>query len=174
MGVLNIVTVPHEVLGQTAEEIKNIDDRLVALARAMVDTMYLAPGIGLAANQVGLAVRMVVLDVEYAYAEPHQKRKKPIVMVNPRVSLSEGLVNQEEGCLSVPEFTVEVQRPEAIKLEWVDLDEKSHSVEVNGLFARAVQHEIDHLDGRTILDHASSLKRSLYLRKIKKKARRQV
>lgn len=173
MGVLSIVTVPHEVLSQTAEEIKNINDRIVDLARAMADTMYLAPGIGLAANQVGVAVRLIVVDVEYAYAEPHAKRKKPIVMVNPRVAMSEGLAVQEEGCLSVPEFTVEIERPQMVKLQWVDLNGKPHSVEANGLLARAVQHEIDHLEGRTILDHASPLKRGVYLRKIKKKARRQ-
>ena len=173
MGVLEIVTVPHDVLSQTAEEITNIDERVVGLARAMADTMYLAPGIGLAANQVGLAVRLIVVDVEYAYAEPHAKRKKPIVMVNPRIPIAEGRVVHEEGCLSVPDFTVDVERPEVVKLEWIDLNGKPHSVEANGLFARAVQHEIDHLDGRTILDHASSLKRSIYLRKIKKKARRQ-
>lgn len=173
MGVLDILTVPHDVLSQTAEEITNIDDRIVDLAKAMADTMYLAPGIGLAANQVGATVRLVVVDVEYAYAEPHAKRKKPIVMVNPRVTLSDGHAVQEEGCLSVPEFTVEVERPELVVLEWIDLDGKPHKVEANGLLARAVQHEIDHLEGRTILDHASPLKRGIYLRKAKKKARRQ-
>lgn len=172
MSVRTIVVVPHVVLSRPAEEITNIDDEIVALARDMTDTMYLAPGIGLAANQVAEAVRLIVVDVEYAYAEPHQKRKRPIVMINPTISQAEGLVVREEGCLSVPDFTVDVERPETVQVEWVDLDGNPRSIEANGLLARALQHEIDHLNATTILEHASTLKRNLYLRRIKKKARR--
>ena len=172
MGVLSIVTLPDEVLLRKAEEIDNINDHIVTLAKDMAETMYTAPGVGLAANQVGRLLRLIVVDVEYAYMEPQNRTKKPIFIINPRISASDGSVSHEEGCLSVPEFNVEIKRPERVQVEGVDLDGNPIGIEAEGLLARALQHEIDHLNGTTILQHASALKRNMYNRKLKKNARR--
>jgi peptide deformylase len=173
MAIRPIVVVPHTALKTRAEEIVNIDDRIRALARDMADTMYKAPGIGLAANQVAEAVRLIVLDVEYAHADAKDRKKNPIFIVNPEITLLEGECIREEGCLSVPEFTVEITRPEVVRVTGVDLDGNPVKIDTGGLLARALQHEVDHLNGTTVLEHASTLKRSLYRRKMKKAARRE-
>lgn len=172
MAILPIITVPNKVLEVEAEYINNIDDTLIALAKDMSQTMYSAPGIGLAANQIGKPIRMVVVDVDYAYAAPSEKVKKPIYLINPRITLSEGSEVKEEGCLSVPEFGVDVKRALKIQLKAEDLDGAPLTIEAEGLLARALQHELDHLKGTTILSHASPLKRRLYQRRVKKMARR--
>lgn len=172
MAILPIVTVPHSVLDEETRLVENIDDSLIALAKDMAQTMYHAPGIGLAANQVGQPLRMVVVDVEYAYAEPSEKVKKPIYLINPRITLREGSEVKEEGCLSVPEFGVEIKRAQSVQIEAEDLDGNPVTMDAHGIFARALQHELDHLDGKTILNHASSLKKRLYQRRLKKAARR--
>jgi peptide deformylase len=172
MGVLSIVTLPDEVLLRKAEEIDNIDDHIVTLAKDMAETMYKAPGVGLAANQVGRLLRLIVVDVEYAYMEPQNRAKNPIFIINPKISAIEGSVSNEEGCLSVPEFNVEIKRSERVQVEGVGLDGNPIGIEADGLFARALQHEIDHLNGTTILQHASALKRNMYNRKLRKNARR--
>lgn len=171
MAVRPIVVVPHVALSQKAKKITNIDDQIIKLARDMAETMYKAPGIGLAANQVGELARLIVLDVEYAYAEPHLKKKKPIFIINPSICSAEGETVKEEGCLSVPEFGVDVKRAARIEVKGVDLHGKPISFEAEGLMARAIQHEIDHLNGTTLLDHASHLKRTLYRRRLKKLGR---
>lgn len=167
-----IVVVPNKVLKRKAIEIATINDDIVALANDMIETMYKAPGIGLAANQVGEAVRLIVIDVEYAYADPKIRKKNPLVIINPKIKMIEGEAAFEEGCLSVPEFTVEIIRPEQVQIEGVDLDGNPIKIETDGILARALQHEIDHINGVTLLDHASVLKRNLYKKRIKKKARR--
>ncbi|MFH1115775.1 MAG: peptide deformylase [Pseudomonadota bacterium] len=172
MAVREIVVVPHPALSQEAEEIKNIDDYVRNLARDMAETMYLAPGIGLAANQVGDAIKLIVVDVEYAYGDPKDKRKNPLVIINPEIGLCEGTDTFEEGCLSVPEFNVDITRPACIQIIGVDLDGNPLKIEAEGLLARALQHEVDHLKGTTILDHASVLKRNIYRRRLKKMDRR--
>jgi peptide deformylase len=171
MSVRQIVTIPHEVLSREAEEVKNIDDLIVTLASDMADTMYRAPGIGLAANQVAEPVRLIVVDIQYAYAEPSEKKKQPIIIINPVITTGEGEAVGQEGCLSVPEFEIDVPRFEHVQVEGVDIDGNPLKIEAEGLLARVFQHEIDHLEGRTLLDHASGLKRNLYRRKLKKKAR---
>lgn len=172
MAIRPIVVVPHSALKTRAKEILNIDDKIRALAYDMSETMYKAPGIGLAANQVAEAVRLIVLDVEYAHAEPRDRKKNPIFIINPEITLLEGECIREEGCLSVPEFTVEITRPEFVRVTGVDLDGNPVKIDAGGLLGRALQHEIDHLNGTTVLEHASTLKRSLYRRKMKKAARR--
>lgn len=172
MAVREIVVVPHPALSREAEEIKNIDDYVRNLARDMAETMYQAPGIGLAANQVGDAIKLIVVDVEYAYGDPKDKRKNPLVIINPEIGLCEGADTFEEGCLSVPEFNVDITRPACIQLSGVDLDGNPLKIEAEGLLARALQHEVDHLKGTTILDHASVLKRNIYRRRLKKMDRR--
>jgi len=172
MAVLPILVVPHDVLGRGAREIKDINSHIRKLASDMCDTMYQAPGLGLAANQVGKAVQLIVIDVVYAYAEPKDKRRNPLVILNPKIARCEGQCVKEEGCLSVPEFGVEIERSECVRVEGVDLDGKPLDIEADGLLARVLQHEIDHLHGTTILDHASALKRGLYRRRLKKKERK--
>lgn len=173
MAVRRIVVVPNEVLNSKALEIEQIDDHVRRLALDMAETMYEAPGIGLAANQVGEAVRLIVVDVDYAYADPKEKKRRPIILLNPRISACEGEDTLEEGCLSVPEFNVEVSRAQCVQVSGVNLEGKAVSFEAEGLLARVLQHEIDHLEGTTLLEHASALKRNLYRRRLKKKARRE-
>jgi peptide deformylase len=172
LSLRNIVVVPHDALKAKAREIRNIDDKIVRLAKDMAETMYKAPGVGLAANQVGEPVQLIVLDVVYAYAEPHERKKEPLILINPRVTLSEGRETKEEGCLSVPDFGLEVSRAANVQIEAVDLSGNAVKLEADGLLARALQHEIDHLKGKTILDLASSLKRGIYRRRLKKRERK--
>jgi peptide deformylase len=172
MAVRQIVVVPHEALDQEAEDISNIDQHIRDLARDMAETMYNASGVGLAANQVGEPIKLIVVDVDYAYAEPSKKKKNPLVIINPEIGQCDGEETFEEGCLSVPEFNVDVVRPACIQLSGIDIEGSPVKIEAEGMLARALQHEIDHLKGTTILDHASVLKRNIYRRRQKKKARR--
>ena len=172
MSEMPIVVVPHVALGGKAQEIKNIDERILSLAQNMADTMYKAPGLGLAANQIGELVKLIVVDLEYAYSDLKDKRKNPLYIINPQICQSEGEAVREEGCLSVPDFGIEITRADAVEVKGVDLNGKQIKIAAEGLLARVLQHEIDHLNGTTILDHASSLKRTLYNRKIRKKGRR--
>ncbi|HMK36386.1 MAG TPA: peptide deformylase [Desulfomonilaceae bacterium] len=172
MALRSIVVVPHQALSEKAKEITEIDSRIRKLAADMAETMYKAPGIGLAANQVGELVRLIVIDVIYPYAEPNEKKKNPLVLINPAITQCEGECVKEEGCLSVPEFGLEVKRPACVRVEAVDVAGNPVKIETDGLLARALQHEIDHLNGKTILEHASALKRSLYHRRVRKKGRR--
>jgi peptide deformylase len=172
MALRQIVVVPHEALGCSAEKVTDINDKIIKLAADMAETMYKAPGIGLAANQVGKLLQLIVIDVVYPYAEPSEKKKNPVILLNPAIVIAEGEATAEEGCLSVPEFGLEVRRATQIKVEAVDISGKPISFEAEGLFARALQHEIDHLHGKTILDHASALKRRIYVGRLRKLARR--
>ncbi len=172
MAVLPIVVVPHEALKKKAEEVTNIDDKIRRLAKDMADTMYHAPGIGLAANQIGKPIKLIVFDIVYPYAEPNEKKKNPICVLNPRITMAEGSCAKEEGCLSVPEFGLEVRRAERVQVVGIDLDGNPITMDAEGLLARVLQHEIDHLNGTTLLDHASPLKRNLYKRRLKKKQRK--
>lgn len=170
MALREIVVVPHDALARKAEQVTDIDDRICALAWDMIDTMYRGAGIGLAANQVGELRRIVVVDVTYPYGEPGERVKNPIVILNPEIRLKEGECVLEEGCLSVPEMRVEIMRPECVQVTGIDLDGNPVTLDADGILARALQHEIDHLDGSTILDHASVLKRNIYKRRIKKRS----
>jgi peptide deformylase len=172
MATLPIVVIPHVALSKPAQEIKDIDERIRRIAKQMAESMYRAPGLGLAANQVAELVRLIVMDVDYAYAEPSKKQKKPIFIINPEICSQEGETLKEEGCLSVPEFELEIKRSTEVEVKGVDLEGNPLRIEAEGLLARVLQHEIDHLHGKTLLDHASSLKRTLYHRRLRKKARR--
>jgi len=172
MAVRPIVVVPHEALTHSAEEITDIDDRIRKLAHDMAETMYRAPGLGLAANQVGELLQLIVIDVDYPYAEAKDRKKNPIWLINPKISLCHGETVKEEGCLSLPEFELEIRRSATVQVRGISLDGKPIQIEAEGLLARVLQHEIDHLSGTTLLDHASALKRSLYKRHLRKAARR--
>jgi peptide deformylase len=167
-----IIVLPGTTLTTEASAIENINDDVYKLAADMAETMYEAPGLGLAANQVGELLQLIVIDVAYPYTEPHDRKKNPIFILNPKITMREGEVVKEEGCLSVPEFGVDVTRAQRVRVEGVDLEGNPVTIDAEDLLARVLQHEIDHLQGKTILDHASTLKRGLYQRRLRKKARR--
>ncbi|HPW69126.1 MAG: peptide deformylase [Desulfomonilia bacterium] len=155
-----ILIYPDKVLKSRAHEVGNIDIDLVALVEDMRHTMYTAPGVGLAAPQVGEPVRLVLVDPSAG-----KDKSQLIVLINPVIAEKEGVETDTEMCLSVPETSVEVDRASRILVTGTDLKGNEVRMEANGYLARIFQHEIDHLDGKVILDYASSLKRSIYLKK---------
>jgi peptide deformylase len=164
---LKIYTYPDRILKANAETIENIDGDLQDLIDSMLHTMYLAPGIGLAANQVGELKRVIVFDFD-----PGKEGRNPCSLINPEVILSEGEVTSEEACLSVVDFSAEVSRNAKVKVKGVDRHGKPMDIEADGLLAICLQHEIDHLNGILYIDHISSLKRALYKKKLKKKLKK--
>jgi peptide deformylase len=159
----SIVLYGAEVLEKPAEKVTNITDAEVRLVQDMVETMYKAPGVGLAANQVGISKRILVTDPSSG-----EKRNQLITIVNPEIVVAEGEQYEDEGCLSVPGFSASVVRPQKVILSGVDLDGKEITVEGKDLLARAFSHEMDHLNGVFFLDHISFLKRDMIKRKIRK------
>ncbi len=167
MARLPIVTLPDPVLRQVSAAIERVDPDLLKLADDMLETMYAAPGIGLAAIQVGVPRRLLVLDVA-GDDEPRQ----PMTFINPEiVSLGSEKRVYEEGCLSIPDVRVEIERPAALTVRYTDRDGVRRELTADGLLATAIQHEMDHLDGRLIIDFLSRLKRDIVVRKFKKVAR---
>jgi len=168
MAVLPILIYPDPILKQKSIPVEIIDDEIVNLAENMLETMYQAPGtgVGLAAPQVGRNQRLIVIDINRRAEEPGDS--KPIILVNPEIVESEGEIIYDEGCLSVPGYTVDITRSEKIKVCGLDLQGNSVEIKADELLAIILQHEIDHLDGNLIIDHVSSLKRELYRRKLKK------
>jgi len=164
MAKLPIRQLPDPVLRQPAQEIKDINGELQRLIDDMAETMYAAPGLGLAANQVGVLKRLIVLDVA------HREGSKDLkVILNPCITAGEGEVVREEGCLSVADFAAVVRRHARVTVTGVDREGKPLEISGEGLLAVVLQHEIDHLHGILFIDHISRLKRSLYLRRLKKK-----
>ena len=164
MALLDIVLVPDTRLKTKCEPVGEITPAIRKLAEDMMETMYDAPGIGLAAPQVGVLKRLIVLDVADEDAP-----RKPLVMVNPEITWkSQETRTYQEGCLSIPEIYGDVTRPEKIKVRYGDLEGASHEIDADGLLATCIQHEIDHIDGVLFIDHMSSLKRSMILRKMTK------
>jgi len=163
MALLEILKYPDPILTKVAQPVKNVTAEHVRLIEDMVETMYAAPGIGLAAPQVGVSRRIIVLDTDHE--NPGQNLLK---LINPEIRRSEGELVWEEGCLSVVDFPVEVKRAARIRLTAIGVDEKEITIDAEGLLAVALQHEIDHLDGKLILDRVSRLKRDLYSRRLKK------
>jgi peptide deformylase len=167
MAKLPIRQLPDPVLRRPAEEITDINGELQRLINDMAETMYAAPGIGLAAPQVGVLQRLIVLDVAYRDGDKDLR-----VILNPCITAREGEVTQEEGCLSVPDFAAEVRRHSRVTVKGVDREGKPVEISGEGLLAVVLQHEIDHLDGVLFIDHIGRLKRGLYLRRLKKQAAR--
>ena len=165
MSFHKICVYPEPVLAQKADPITNIDGQIRQLAADMVETMYTASGIGLAAPQIGVSQRLIVADPD------KEEAGNLITLINPVIVSGEGHNAIDEGCLSVPEFTAEVSRYAQILVRGVTLDEKEIEFAVEGLPAIVLQHEIDHLDGILFIDRISSLKRDIYLRKLKKRKR---
>jgi peptide deformylase len=166
MAILEILKYPDPRLSRIALPVKNITDDIVQLINDMLETMYAAPGVGLAANQVGALHRIIVLDVDH-----ENPQKKVYKLINPSIVHSEGEILWEEGCLSVVDFTAEVRRAARVEVAALDDHGKETKIEAEGLLAVALQHEIDHLDGKLFIDRISRLKRDLYTRKRKKMLR---
>jgi len=143
--------------------ITRFDEEIKTLAEDMLETMYAAPGIGLAAAQVGVNLRLMVIDITGGEEQGHQ-----IIFTNPEITEQEGIEEAEEGCLSIPGFTAMIERPSKVHVVGQDLEGNSQDLDAEGILARAVCHEIDHLDGILYLDHTSVLKRDLIKRKIRK------
>ena len=163
MAIRDILKYPDTTLTRPSEPLKNITGNTVELISDMIDTMYAAPGVGLAAPQIGVGNRIVVLDVDHDNPGKHIYK-----LINPVITKSEGEVIWEEGCLSVIDFTAEVRRAAQIEVVALDENEKEIKIAAEGLLAVALQHEIDHLDGKLFIDRISRLKRDLYTRKRKK------
>jgi peptide deformylase len=160
---MRIYTYPDPVLKTPAEPITEIDGELQKLIDWMIETMYAAPGIGLAANQVGLLKRVIVFD-----RQPRERGRDPAVLINPEVVLAESQITWEEACLSVPDFSAEVVRKGQVQVKGLDRHGNPSDIEAEDLLAVCLQHEIDHLNGTLFIDHISALKRALYKKKRKK------
>ncbi|MEM5502902.1 peptide deformylase [Ahrensia kielensis] len=164
MSILPLVIIPDPILRQKSKLVERVDDDLRKFADNMLETMYDAPGVGLAAIQVGEARRMLVIDVAGKDDEPN-----PQVFINPSIVKSSDTPNlYEEGCLSIPDIYAEVERPAEVTVEYIDLTGKQQLIEADGMLATVLQHEIDHLDGTLFIDHLSKLKREMVIRKFKK------
>ncbi|HEY7458218.1 MAG TPA: peptide deformylase [Xanthobacteraceae bacterium] len=169
MAVHPIIVLPDKRLRLVSEPVARIDDGVRKLAADMFETMYDAPGVGLAAIQIGVPKRVATID-----ATRGEEEKRPIALINPEIvwSSDEKIVH-EEGCLSIPEYLDEVERPERVKVRFLDLDGKVQELEADGLLARVVQHEIDHINGVLFIDHLSKLKRDRVIKKFAKVAKRE-
>jgi peptide deformylase len=167
MSIKPLIILPDPILRQVSRPVERIDDPLRQLAGDMLDTMYDAPGIGLAAIQVGEPLRMLVIDLAKEGEPP-----APYVFINPEIveSSTERSV-YEEGCLSIPDYYAEVERPASVRVKYLDRDGKAQEIAAEGLMATCLQHEIDHLNGVLFIDHISKLKRDMVVKKFKKLTR---
>ncbi len=163
MALKRILTYPESVLRERAEPVSNIDGRIQKLIDDMIDTMYHAPGIGLASNQIGDLNRVIIFDTS-AQDEPNDL----CVLINPEIIETDGSVHYEEGCLSVVDYSADVKRTERVTVRGLDREGNPVTFKAEGLSAIVLQHEIDHLNGKLFIDHISKLKRELFKRKLKK------
>jgi peptide deformylase len=161
--ILKIYTYPDPVLREKASPVENIDGKIQELIDGMAETMYKAPGIGLAAVQVGEPSRIIVYDVT-----PREDGENLSVIINPEIVSCEGSTTFEEACLSVIDYSADVKRSEKVCVKGLDRDGNPVEIEADGLHSVCLQHEIDHLDGILFIDHISSIKRSLYKKRLKK------
>jgi peptide deformylase len=191
MAKLKIYTFPDNVLAKKADPIPRVEKALYKLADDMLETMYDAPGIGLAANQVGILQRILVLDTEYDYEEIPEgpegdtlrarladgvevtgggiiTNRKPKIIINPEIIHREGNILFNEGCLSVPGYAAEVKRSEKLKLQYQDIDGLTKILDAEGLMAVAIQHEMDHLEGKLFIDRLTPLKKEMARKKLRK------
>jgi peptide deformylase len=165
MAIREILTVPHPVLKQVSTPVESVDDELRALMDDMLETMYDAPGIGLAAVQIGVPKRVIVMDL----AKSDEEEPRPQFFVNPEIVwASDETAPYEEGCLSVPEIYDEVERPARVKIRYLNYQGEQVEEEAEGLYAVCIQHEMDHLNGVLFIDHLSRLKREQAVKKVKK------
>ena len=171
MTVRDILVLPDKRLRLVSKPVAKIDAGVRALVEDMFDTMYEAPGIGLAAIQVAQPLRLITMDLAKR-DENGETKPEPRVFINPEIlASSEDLSVYEEGCLSIPEYYEEVERPAKVRVRFIDLDGKMHEEDAEGLFATCIQHEIDHLNGVLFIDHISKLKRDRVVKKFTKAAK---
>ena len=169
MAVREIIEVPDPLLRAVSAPVEAIDDEVRTLVADMFETMYDAPGIGLAAIQVAVPRRVVVIDLQDPEVEGGEPVRRPRAFINPEVVwASEERRSYNEGCLSIPEQYAEVERPDRIRARWLGLDGATHEEEMDGLLATCLQHEIDHCDGVLFTDHLSRLKRDMVMKKLAK------
>ncbi|MCI5148461.1 MAG: peptide deformylase [Candidatus Electrothrix sp. MAN1_4] len=168
MAIREIITYPAPVLRKKAVKIEEFDEALRELAQDMVETMYHAQGVGLAGNQIGIARQIVVVDTS-----AEEDERKNIVLINPVLSKGERQVQDQEGCLSVVEYSAKVDRFQKIRVTAQDLEGKELDFIAEDRFSRIIQHEVDHLHGKLFIDRISSLKRGLYKKKLKKILKKQ-
>lgn len=164
MAILTILEFPDERLRQKAKPVEMVDDGIRKLIDDMFETMYAAPGIGLAANQVNVQRRLLVLDIS-------EEKNQPLALINPELLTREGQEESDEGCLSVPGVFEKVKRAEKIRVRALNRDGESFEMDADGLLAVCIQHEIDHLEGKLFVDYLSPLKRQLARKKVKKEQR---
>ncbi len=184
MSIKPIILIPDPILRIESKPVEQVDDQLRAFLDDMLETMYDAPGIGLAAIQLGEPLRVITMDVssraepdediddEQSDVEPQEPEKNPIFMINPEIVwMSETASTYEEGCLSIPEYYAEVERPESCHVQFLDRDGKRQELEASGLMSTCIQHEVDHLNGVLFVDHISKLKRDMVIKKFTKTAK---
>ncbi|WP_112963295.1 peptide deformylase [Agrobacterium sp. fls2-241-TYG-188a] len=170
MTIKPLIILPDPLLREKSKPVEQVDAEIVRLADDMLETMYDAPGIGLAAIQIGVPRRMLVIDISR-----EDEERKPVVFINPEIlKVSDDVSTYEEGCLSIPDYYAEVERPAALTVEYIDRDGKKQTVEADGLLATCLQHEIDHLNGVLFIDHISRLKRDMVIKKFTKAARAKI
>ena len=164
MSIKPIITVPDEVLKKISDPLEMVGASEKKLAKDLFETMYDSKGIGLAAVQVGVLKRILVIDVS-----SKEEKKNPLCFINPIIKkISDETSIYEEGCLSIPDTFIEIERPKICEVEYIDLDEKLKNIKCDGLLSTCLQHEINHLDGKLIIDHLSKLKRDIIIKKISK------
>lgn len=170
MTIKPLIILPDPLLREVSSPVERVDAEIVKLADDMLETMYDAPGIGLAAIQIGVPRRLLVIDVAREGED-----KQPLVVINPEiVSASDARSVYEEGCLSIPDYYAEVERPAEVTVKFIDRDGKEQTVTADGLLATCLQHEMDHLNGVLFIDHISRLKRDMVIRKFTKAAKAKV
>ncbi len=180
MSLKEIIKVPNPFLKVTAKPVKVIDENILTILDDMMETMYHANGIGLAATQIAIDKRLIVMDCGKKKFETQDKSEKeyngkidneqiesfPIKMINPEIiSLGENIEEMEEGCLSIPGYNAKIKRPSSLKVKYIDENKKSKTINADGLLATCIQHEIDHLNGILFIDHLSKLKREIIFKK---------
>ncbi len=164
MSIRDIITVPNETLKKISKPLEKVGINEKKLINDLFETMYNSKGIGLAAVQVGILKRILVIDVS-----TKDEKKNPLSFINPTIKkVSDKTSIYEEGCLSIPETFIEIERPKICEIEYIDIDGKKRNLECDGLLSTCIQHEINHLDGKLIIDHLSKLKKDMIIKKISK------
>lgn len=167
MALRDIIKIPDPILRKKSAPVEQVDDDLRRLLDDMLETMHDAPGIGLAGIQIGVPLRVVTIDLAKGEEEPN-----PLFLINPEILWhSDEHSIYEEGCLSIPEYYAEVERPASVRTRYLDRDGIAHEIEADGLLSTCIQHELDHLDGVLFIDHISRLKRDMVIKKFTKAAR---
>lgn len=171
MALLPIIEYPHPTLQKIARDVEpsDINDSLRKIIQDMIETMIDAPGVGLAAPQVNISKRFIVVDVSHVYPD-----RKPFALINPKITAREGKTTFDEGCLSLPEFYETIERSKKITCEYLDENGKKQTIVDEDFLAIVIQHEIDHLDGVVAADRVSPMKRMMYLKKLKKREKKGV